>query len=233
MSSSSSTLIFVNRATHGRVQNLSASISVQLEAIDASLVISSATMMMTVPVTDNNLIRLSNIDVKTSSTALLQYTSGSTGKPKLVEHTHRSLISALRIFNEGHIFRFTDNILQLANCQWISHTWDITVSFWLGSTLVLLQPNGELNVDYIIQTMGKKQISALGSLPSTARLLAERVLLKPDEYAACLSSLRAYTIGGKLKLFCHPSASSKAKLIFLNIQSVPKVTGKFLITNSL
>ena len=199
MLSSSTALIFVHQATYERTRNLLANISIQLELIDTSMVISRATMMATMRLLDDDLNQLSNVSVNGTSTAFLNCTSGSTGKPKIVEHTHSSLIYKLRALNEGYIFRSSDNILQMSNCQWVSHIWNISVSFWLGSTLVLLHPDGNLDVAYIVQTMERKQISAIASLPSTARLLGERVLTNSHEHLSCFDYLRAYTLGGKLQ----------------------------------
>jgi len=172
--------------------------TVQLEPVNMSIVFSSVNMVATEALTDDDLTRLSNVNVTKTSTSFLNCTSGSTGKPKIVEHTHGSLTYFLHSMNEAYQFRSTDNILQLANCQWTNHVWEITVSLCSGSTIVLLHPGGQLDVNYLMRTMTKKQISALTSLPSTARLLAEHVASNSNGNVSCFSYLRAYTIGGEL-----------------------------------
>jgi acyl-coenzyme A synthetase/AMP-(fatty) acid ligase len=172
--------------------------AVKLELVNIPTVISSVTMTATEALTDGNLARLSNVNVDKTSAALIICTSGTTGKPKIVEHTHGSLTYFLHSLTEDYLFRSTDNILQLASCQWTTHAWEITVSLCFGSTLVLLHPGGQLDIDYLMRTMTKKQISALNSLPSTARLLAEHLATKSDGSVSCFRSLRAYSMGGEL-----------------------------------
>jgi acyl-coenzyme A synthetase/AMP-(fatty) acid ligase len=195
----STALILVHQLTHERARNLSMNMAVQLEPIDMSIVISSMTMVATRALTDDDLARLSNVNVGKTSAAFLNCTSGSTGKPKSVEHTHGSLTYFLHCMNEALQFRPTDNVLQLASCQWTNHAWEITVSLCFGGTIVLLHPGGQLDIDYLMRTMTKKQISNITSLPSTARLLAERVASKSDESISCFHFLRVYVIGGELR----------------------------------
>ncbi|CAF4119760.1 unnamed protein product [Adineta steineri] len=194
----STALILVHQMTHERAQNLLTNKVVQLEPVNMSSIMSSMNTEETDALTDDDLARLSNVDVIKTSSAFLNCTSGSTGKPKIVEHTHGSLTYFLHSMNEAYQFRSTDNILQLASCQWVNHVWEVTFSLCFGSTLVLLHPGGQLDVDYLLQIMMKKEIGALASLPSTARLLAEHAATKSNRNVSCFASLRAYIIGGSI-----------------------------------
>lgn len=123
-------------------------------------------------------------------------TSGTTGRPKLVVHTHKSLSAMVATYTQwnGGICRNGDQNLQSASCSWILHLWEITSTLTIGGTLILLRPNGHLDMSYFSKTLFCQQVTALSTGPATIRALTH--YLKESQRLETLRFMRNITTGG-------------------------------------
>ncbi len=59
-----------------------------------------------------------------------------------------------------------ETIVQMAQCSFDDHVGDILGTLIIGATLIMLRPNGLIDIDYLITVLGKKQITCMTSVPS-------------------------------------------------------------------
>ncbi|CAF4525689.1 unnamed protein product, partial [Rotaria sp. Silwood2] len=106
---------------------------------------------------DDDLARLSSIRLTRSSSCYVTFTSGSTGKPKIVEHTHSSALHYINYMIVDGLVRPTDNIFQLASCSWVPHILEMLDFCVSGATLIILKPDGILNLTYLTNLIREQQ----------------------------------------------------------------------------
>jgi acyl-coenzyme A synthetase/AMP-(fatty) acid ligase len=100
-------------------------------------------------------------------------TSGTTGRPKATIHTHSSFSAGIGAFLQWElgIYTFRDQVLQVAACTWAMHLIEIASSLVVGGTLVLLRPDGQLDMAYFSQTILRQQVTTLTMGPGIMRAL--------------------------------------------------------------
>ena len=145
---------------------------------------------------DDDLARLSRIPITDSSSSYLVFTSGSTGKPKIVQHTHTSAITHIQSICDADLFRSSDQILQLASCSWVAHVLEVFSGMMTGATLVLLKPNGLLDLAYTTRTMKEKQVTGVTSSPTFSRTLIA-YFKSTKSGNRCFATLRRFNTGGE------------------------------------
>ncbi|CAF4434274.1 unnamed protein product, partial [Adineta steineri] len=102
-------------------------------------------------------------DCKEHGDALIICTSGTTGRHKAVVHSFRSFSTCIRAYSQWDLGIYTsqDQVLQVAACSWILHMSEIILPLVVGGTLVLLRPNGHLDMDYFSQTLVHQQVTTI------------------------------------------------------------------------
>ncbi|CAF1063333.1 unnamed protein product [Adineta steineri] len=112
-------------------------------------------------------------DCKEHGDALIICTSGTTGRHKAVVHSFRSLSTSIRAFSQWGLSVYTsqDQVLQVAACSWILHISEIILPLVVGGTLVLLRPNGHLDMDYFSETLMQQQVTTITIGPGIIRAL--------------------------------------------------------------
>lgn len=95
--------------------------------------------------------------------AIIVCTSGTTGQSKIIVHTHQSLFASITAYIQWNLELYTSqsHILQVATSSWILHTTEISIPLIIGGSLVLLRPNGHLDMSYFAQTLIRQQITTL------------------------------------------------------------------------
>ncbi|CAF1166800.1 unnamed protein product [Adineta steineri] len=112
-------------------------------------------------------------DCKEHGDALIICTSGTTGRHKAVVHSFRSFSTCIRAYRQWGLGVYTgqDQVLQVAACSWILHISEIMLPLVVGGTLVLLRPNGHLDMDYFSQTLMQQQVTTVTIGPGIIRAL--------------------------------------------------------------
>jgi non-ribosomal peptide synthetase component F len=113
------------------------------------------------------------VNVSIDNTAVILFTSGSTGISKAVPLSHRDLTQLIDSLSQLHLARPDDIIIQLASCSFDVHAYECMSSFILGSTLVLLRPQGNIDTHYLCETIAKSQATTIFFVPTSISILCE------------------------------------------------------------
>ncbi|UJR12977.1 hypothetical protein I4U23_000002 [Adineta vaga] len=140
---------------HGNTRQRFVSIDSQgIQLIDLSNILSMSLM------TED--IDQKEIFIKSRSQSFIICTSGTTGVPKAIVHTHRSLAESIRTLINWKV-EHGEKVLQLTASSWIIHIYEIfmSLSVFPSSTLVLLRPGDNLNMDRLASIIKDKQATVL------------------------------------------------------------------------
>ncbi len=83
-----------------------------------------------------------------------------------VQIRHRNLIDSLHSLVHIGAFKQKDNVIQIANCTFDAHVQDIVGALLFSSTVIMLHPHGNIDLQYLSQTMHNKQITYMLAVPS-------------------------------------------------------------------
>ncbi|CAF3978115.1 unnamed protein product, partial [Adineta steineri] len=155
--------------------------------IDLSLVNKSAEYII-------NIDRLSDIIVTSENTAHVVFTSGSTGIPKGVQTSQRSFIACIDCLVYINLFAKKDTMIQMANCSYDAHVQEIIGALTVGASIIMLHPEGNMDIEYVIKLLNGKGVSYLQSVPAYVNNMLEYVEMNN---ASVLSTLRTLDIGGE------------------------------------
>ncbi len=112
--------------------------------------------------------------------AYLMYTSGSTGQPKAVVITHRGICNRIRWMLEEFSIGPDDRVLVKTPIGFDASVWELLGPLIVGGLVVLAEPGGHRDPDYLIQTIREHNITILQVVPTLLRLLVQQ-----DELADC------------------------------------------------
>ncbi|CAF4162691.1 unnamed protein product, partial [Adineta steineri] len=138
--------------------------------------------------------RLSDTIVTSENIAYIVFTSGSTGIPKGVETRQRNLMTCIDSLVYINLFSSKDTMIQMASCSYDAHVQEIIGTLTVGATIIMLHPEGNMDIDYMIKLLNEKRISYLQSVPSYVNNMLEYV---EKNNASNLSTLRTLDIGGE------------------------------------
>ncbi len=115
-----------------------------------------------------NLTRDSTISkmLHENNLAYLLFTSGSTGRPKSVMIKQRGLYNLVKAMNHHQRVAREDVMLQWAMCSFDQHIHEVFSSLLNGATLVLLKPDGNLDMEYMAQTVSRHRVTQMFLVPS-------------------------------------------------------------------
>ncbi|CAF3887584.1 unnamed protein product [Rotaria sp. Silwood1] len=103
--------------------------------------------------------------------AFFIFTSGSTGIPKVVPISHMQFTSQVFSYSQVRLHHNNDITIQMANCSFDEHVHEYMGSFICGATLVLLRPQGNLDMHYLCQTIEKNQATLVDFVPTTMAMM--------------------------------------------------------------
>ncbi|CAF3947469.1 unnamed protein product, partial [Adineta steineri] len=109
---------------------------------------------------------LSKVIVRPDNIAYIIFTSGSTGIPKAVQVRHRNFSEFMCSLIYDDVVNEKDTILQIARCSFDVHVQDILGTFMIGSSLIMLQPKGIMDFDYLANVMNEKNITSITTVPT-------------------------------------------------------------------
>ncbi|CAF4341621.1 unnamed protein product, partial [Adineta steineri] len=82
----------------------------------------------------------------------------------------------------------------MASCSYDVHTQEIIGALITGSTIIMLRPQGNMDLEYMTKTLTEKQVSYLQCVPAYVSILLEFL---QSHNIPNLSSLRNVDIGGE------------------------------------
>ncbi|CAF4095456.1 unnamed protein product, partial [Adineta steineri] len=138
--------------------------------------------------------RLSDIVLTIDNIAYIVFTSGSTGTSKGVQIHHRNLLACTDSLVRLSLFTNRDTMIQMASCSYDVHAREIIGGLITGSTIIMLRPQGNMDLDYMMNTLNGKQVSYLQCVPTYANVLLEFL---QSHSVPNLSTLRTFDIGGE------------------------------------
>ena len=93
------------------------------------------------------------------------------------------------------VFDENDTVLQTTKCSFDIHVEDLIGTFVLGASLIMLRPDGLMDLPYLIDTIEKKKITYFNSVPSYLATLCSYLDKRLEK--ASLSHVRSICSGGK------------------------------------
>jgi non-ribosomal peptide synthetase component F/2-polyprenyl-3-methyl-5-hydroxy-6-metoxy-1,4-benzoquinol methylase len=123
-------------------------------------------------------VQLPLVPIDPNSIAYVIYTSGSTGQPKGAQLTHCGHLNLVKSFEKGvndssvvnssfiRLYESSDRILQMAACTFDVHMIECIGTLITGATVVMMKPQGNLDIAYIIDTIKNSSITVLPTVPS-------------------------------------------------------------------
>ncbi|CAF1280933.1 unnamed protein product, partial [Adineta ricciae] len=110
--------------------------------------------------------KFSKLNINRDNIAFTIFTSGSTGIPKAVQISHRNFTEFIKSFLHVDIIRKSDNIIQMARCTFDNHLLSLIGTLTIGATLIMLRPEGNMDLNYLSKILYDKQITVMHCVPS-------------------------------------------------------------------
>ncbi|CAF4062769.1 unnamed protein product, partial [Adineta steineri] len=142
-----------------------------------------------------HLNRLSDVTVIPDNMAYIIFTSGSTGMPKPTQLRHRNFTQSIQSLVHVDIFNKNDIIVQMARCSFDLHVQEILGTLVIGTTVIMLHPQGNYDFEYLSILMEKKQITFLYTVPTLLQLFFK--FIKETKKAYVMQYLRSLCTGGE------------------------------------
>jgi len=121
------------------------------------------------------------------------YTSGSTGTPKGAMNTHAAISNRLIWMQEEYRLNESDIVLQKTSISFDVSVWELFWPLMTGAALVLANPEGHRDSDYLINLIVNEQVTTLHFVPSMLR-----VFLQHPKVNRCTSLKRVLASGEAL-----------------------------------
>ncbi|MBD2606568.1 AMP-binding protein, partial [Scytonema hofmannii FACHB-248] len=125
--------------------------------------------------------------------AYVIYTSGSTGKPKGAMNTHRGICNRLLWMQDAYQLSPADTVLQKTPFSFDVSVWEFFWTLMTGARLVIAQPEGHRDPNYLVKLILEKQITTLHFVPSMLQ-----VFLEAEGLEKCQSLVRVMASGEAL-----------------------------------
>ncbi|WP_017690399.1 non-ribosomal peptide synthetase [Paenibacillus sp. PAMC 26794] len=126
------------------------------------------------------------------SSCYMIYTSGSTGRPKGVVNRHEALFNRLYWMQSEYQLTDKDHILQKTPFSFDVSIWEFFWPLMFGARIVMAEPGGHRDPDYLKQIIQEKRVSVMHFVPSMLN-----VFLEEDNLADHCGSLRLVFCSGE------------------------------------
>lgn len=123
--------------------------------------------------------------------AYVIYTSGSTGQPKGVMIPNRAVVNYLEWMQRATAIGPADCVLQKAPASFDASIWEFFLPLVSGARLLLAQPGGHQDPDYLLSTIVRDGVTVMQLVPSQLQMILE------TPGAEALSRLRLLVCGGE------------------------------------
>ncbi|MBB6023382.1 amino acid adenylation domain-containing protein [Paenibacillus sp. JGP012] len=126
------------------------------------------------------------------SACYMIYTSGSTGRPKGVVNRHEALFNRLYWMQNAYQLTGEDHILQKTPFSFDVSVWEFFWPLMFGARIVMAEPGGHRDPDYLKQIIQEKHVSVMHFVPSMLN-----VFLEEENLADYCGSLRLVFCSGE------------------------------------
>jgi amino acid adenylation domain-containing protein len=133
------------------------------------------------------------VEVGGKDLAYAIYTSGSTGKPKGVLNVHQGIVNRLLWMQDEFPLEQSDRVLQKTPYSFDISVWEFFWPLLNGALLVISEPGGHRDADYLIRIISQQQISIAHFVPSMLR-----VFLEAPGVEQCVSLRKVFASGEAL-----------------------------------
>lgn len=99
-------------------------------------------------------------------------------------------------YMRSFVMKMNDVVLQLTGPSFDAHLEEIFGALIRGAQLVILKVGGQLDFDYITQTIYEKQVTYISPVPSWVNTLGKYLQENVDAQQR-IKSLRCFCFGGK------------------------------------
>jgi amino acid adenylation domain-containing protein/non-ribosomal peptide synthase protein (TIGR01720 family) len=133
-------------------------------------------------------IDMASLEVTPQNLIHVIYTSGSTGKPKGVESVHQGLVNRLCWGQLEYKLRSDDRVLQKTPYSFDVSCWELFWPLCFGAQLILAEPEGHKDPEYLRTLIKSHQITTLHFVPSmfaSMLTVVERSDLTSIRYVFC------------------------------------------------
>ncbi|MHC5747095.1 MAG: amino acid adenylation domain-containing protein [Nostoc sp.] len=132
-------------------------------------------------------------NITIESLAYVIYTSGSTGKPKGAMNTHQGICNRLLWMQDAYELTAADSVLQKTPFSFDVSVWEFFWTLMTGARLVVAQPEGHRDPNYIVNLILQQQITTLHFVPSMLQ-----AFLSAEGLERCQSLVRVIASGEAL-----------------------------------
>jgi amino acid adenylation domain-containing protein/non-ribosomal peptide synthase protein (TIGR01720 family) len=129
--------------------------------------------------------------VEADNLAYVIYTSGSTGQPKGAMIPHRGICNRLDWMQQQFGLDPRDTVLQKTPYSFDVSVWELFWPLLNGATLVMAEPGGHKDAQYLISLINEQKVTVLHFVPSMLQ-----AFLQESEASSC-GSLRAVICSGE------------------------------------
>ena len=105
--------------------------------------------------------------------AYVIYTSGSTGRPKGAMNSHRGICNRLLWMQDAYQLTGADRVLQKTPFSFDVSVWEFFWPLLTGARLVVAQPGGHQDSDYLVKLITEQKITTLHFVPSMLQVFLE------------------------------------------------------------
>ena len=113
-------------------------------------------------------------DIQATNLAYVIYTSGSTGQPKGVMLSHSNLSNHMFWMQETFPLTRADRVLQKTSFSFDASVWEFYAPLLVGGQLLIAQPGGHTDSDYLLKTIAQQQVTTVQLVPSLLQMLLEQ-----------------------------------------------------------
>ncbi|AUB41615.1 Glutamate-1-semialdehyde aminotransferase [Nostoc flagelliforme CCNUN1] len=106
--------------------------------------------------------------------AYVIYTSGSTGKPKGAMNTHQAICNRLLWMQDYCKLTTADRVLQKTPFSFDVSVWEFFLPLLVGARLVVAQPEGHRDTNYLVDVITQQQITTVHFVPSMLQVFLEQ-----------------------------------------------------------
>jgi len=108
---------------------------------------------------------------------------------------HRNFVEFLYSFVHAGILSNNDTIIQMAGCSFDNHLLSLVGTLVSGAALIMLRPEGNMDLDYLASVLNEKQLTVMHCVPSLLNSLFN--FLKENHHTSAVKWLRSLFSGGQ------------------------------------